>query len=140
MPPPTPSKPLRILMLHGFTQSGPLFRAKTRALEKHLAKAFPGGTTLVYPTGPLRLSVGDIPVYDNSAPPAPTDCSDLEAYAWCRGETTPGQPPRYLELDKGLERIAEHLRKDGPFDGIIGFSQGAAVAADVEISCMPAVF
>ncbi|KAG4415009.1 hypothetical protein IFR04_011830, partial [Cadophora malorum] len=32
---------LKILMLHGYTQSGPLFHAKTRALEKLLTKSFP---------------------------------------------------------------------------------------------------
>ncbi|KFY21985.1 hypothetical protein V493_06933, partial [Pseudogymnoascus sp. VKM F-4281 (FW-2241)] len=32
---------LKILMLHGYTQSGASFHAKTRALEKALDKAFP---------------------------------------------------------------------------------------------------
>ena len=68
----TPRK-LRILMLHGYTQSGPLFHAKTKALEKSLAKAFPaapapghlathpGGISLHYPTAPIKLSYADIP-------------------------------------------------------------------------------
>jgi hypothetical protein len=35
-------------MLHGYTQSGPLFQAKTGALRKTLQKAFPAGCDLVY--------------------------------------------------------------------------------------------
>ena len=68
-----PARKLRILMLHGYTQSGTLFHAKTKALEKSLAKAFPaapapghlathpGGISLHYPTAPIKLSYADIP-------------------------------------------------------------------------------
>ena len=37
----------------------------------------------------------------------------------------------YEGLDKSLDAIAEVIREEGPFDGIIGFSQGAALAAIV---------
>lgn len=33
--------------------------------------------------------------------------------------------------EKGLARIAECIRAEGPFDGVVGFSQGAAAAAMV---------
>lgn len=66
---------IQILMHHGFTQSGPLFHAKARALEKNLEEAFPpasankpvslpaypGNVELFYPTAPVRLSSADIP-------------------------------------------------------------------------------
>lgn len=55
------SAPVRILMLHGFTQSGDLFHHKTRALEKVLQKALPEGCELVYPTAPNRLKPSDLP-------------------------------------------------------------------------------
>ncbi|KAF2674889.1 dihydrofolate reductase-like protein [Microthyrium microscopicum] len=127
-PPPAPTKPLRILMLHGYTQSGPLFRAKTRALEKHLAKAFPSGASLVYPTAPHRLSPADIPVWDNSAP-APVSTEPLDCYAWwTRADTN---PPTYTGLAQGLARVAECLKTEGPFDGVVGFSQGGALAGMV---------
>ncbi|KAE8835319.1 hypothetical protein HRS9122_07589 [Pyrenophora teres f. teres] len=56
---PPPKRPIKILMLHGYTQSGPLFQAKTGALRKTLAKAFPAGIDLVYPTAPHRLTPAD---------------------------------------------------------------------------------
>ena len=34
-------------------------------------------------------------------------------------------------MDKGLEKIAESIRQEGPFDGVIGFSQGGAATAIV---------
>lgn len=136
-------------MLHGFTQSGDLFRAKTRALEKHLRKSFPlHDVSLVYPTGPLELkpdgiqddepasasASASVPASDesqknrddNNDKPPP----DIEAFAWWRRSDT-ADPPIYLGLDTGLEAVSRVLTQQGPFDGVIGFSQGAACAAIV---------
>lgn len=134
----TPTKPLKILMLHGYTQSGPLFRAKTRALEKNLQKAFPAGIALVYPTAPIKLHRADIPVWDNSSssststntPTAKDDDDDPDAWGWWRrkGET---EPYVYEGLETGCAKVAEVLVSDGPFDGVIGFSQGGALAGMV---------
>ena len=110
-------------MLHGYTQSGPLFHAKTRALEKHLQKAFPGAI-LSYPTGPLRLNPSDVPGFDASNG---TDAEDLDAHGWWRRSNT-ADPPEYVGLEDGLDTIAKVLAVQGPFDGVVGFSQGAAFA------------
>ncbi|KAJ5864702.1 Serine hydrolase FSH [Penicillium soppii] len=107
-PNPTARQPLKLLMLHGYTQSGSLFHAKSRALTKHIQKAFPlHEVTAIYPTGPLRLRPSEIPGYEPSSEGQP-DTDEIEAYA-----------------------VAETLKKDGPFDGVIGFSQGAAMAGMV---------
>ena len=117
--------PLRILMLHGYTQSGQLFHAKTKVLEKHLKKAFPS-VALSYPTGPMQLRPSDVPGFDSTA----TDPDDVEAYGWWRRSNT-SDPPEYTGIDKGLEVVSQVLESEGPFDGVIGFSQGAALAAMV---------
>ncbi|KAA8645688.1 hypothetical protein EYZ11_005255 [Aspergillus tanneri] len=125
--------PLKLLMLHGYTQSGNLFHAKSRALIKHITKSFPlHEVSTVYPTAPLRLNPADIPGYE---PPqeggdsnAVAEASD--AYGWFRRNNT-ADPPLYMGLEDGLDAVAKVLRDDGPFDGVIGFSQGAAMAAMV---------
>ncbi|GAD92243.1 dihydrofolate reductase [Paecilomyces variotii No. 5] len=123
----TPKQPLKILMLHGYTQSGTLFYNKTRALAKHLQKSFPfHDVSFSYPTGPLRLNPADIPGYDASS----DDQTEIEAYGWWRRSNT-SDPPEYLGLETGLDSVAKVLRTEGPFDGVIGFSQGAALAAMV---------
>ncbi|KAL3471318.1 serine hydrolase FSH [Aspergillus californicus] len=125
-----PRPPLRLLMLHGYTQSGPLFHAKSRALIKHITKAFPlHEIAAIYPTGPLRLDPADIPGY------TPSECSgdnneDKYSYGWYRRSNT-AEPPLYVGLEDGLDAIAKVLSEEGPFDGVIGFSQGAAMAAMV---------
>jgi fermentation-respiration switch protein FrsA (DUF1100 family) len=113
-------------MLHGYTQSGQLFRAKTRALEKHVQKVFPG-STLCYPTGPLRLKSSDVPGFDASNN---SHDEDVEAYGWWRRSNT-AEPPEYLGMETGFSEVAKTLTTEGPFDGIAGFSQGAALAAMV---------
>ncbi|KAF8859747.1 FSH1-domain-containing protein [Acephala macrosclerotiorum] len=137
--PSTPSRKLKILMLHGYTQNGPLFHAKTRALEKSLHKYFPatklsplyptypGGIQLLYPTAPIKLRPADIPGFDTStlegdASPEP------DAWGWWTRETGSGL---YNGLDEGLETIREAIKGVGGIDGVIGFSQGAGAAAFV---------
>ncbi|KAI9703225.1 MAG: hypothetical protein M1836_007790 [Candelina mexicana] len=136
-PNPSPKK-LKILMLHGYTQSGPLFHAKSRALEKTLQKAFPpsppanpsllfpGGLELIYPTAPLRLRLTDIPGYDSDNEVGVGE--EPDAWAWWRKNDHTGE---YEGIDQGLARIAEVLKSEGPFTGVIGFSQGGAAAGMV---------
>ena len=126
MPAPHSSQPLKILMLHGYTQSGPLFYVKTRALEKHLQKAFPG-SKMSYPTGPMQLKPSDVPGFD---PYTVSDSEEVEAYGWWRRSST-ADPPEYLGIEDGLSEVAEVLAIEGPFDGVAGFSQGGALAAMV---------
>jgi len=134
-----PARKLRILMLHGYTQSGTLFHAKTKALEKSLAKAFPaapapshlathpGGISLHYPTAPIKLSYADIPGADTSSN---ADDDQPEAYGWWRRKGS-AEPYTYEGIEQGLATVAETMAREGPFDGVIGFSQGGAAAGMV---------
>ncbi|KAK4157404.1 serine hydrolase FSH [Chaetomidium leptoderma] len=135
----TPKKQVRILMLHGYTQSGPLFRAKTRALEKLLAKALaPIGLvpSLLYPTGPNRLSVKDIPGYEPrdgcGGASAEDEDNMIDSWAWFRRDEATG---RYRFLEEGMRRLAEVVSEarvkvggEGFVDGVVGFSQGGCMA------------
>lgn len=139
---PSPKKPIKILMLHGFTQSGPLFHAKTRALEKNLQKAFPAGISLSYPTAPIQLFKSDIPNWDTVNDPDAADHPDKKAanggvddeqtdsYGWWKRKGS-AEPYTYDGMETGLAKVAEVLKTEGPFDGVIGFSQGGALAGMV---------
>ncbi|OOF98608.1 hypothetical protein ASPCADRAFT_504240 [Aspergillus carbonarius ITEM 5010] len=122
--------PLKLLCLHGYTQSGPLFHAKSRAVIKHLTKALlpTHAVTTTYPTGPIHLLPSDIPGYEPSS--SSTDETSTDSYGWFRRHSTLN-PPLYTDLSLGLETIAQTILTEGPFDGVIGFSQGAAMAAIV---------
>lgn len=131
------TKPIKILMLHGYTQSGPIFRTKTRALEKNLQKFFPQ-LSLHYITAPIRLHKADIPNWEDpnlssfSAEPADrqADEEELDSFGWWRRKGA-AEPYTYEGIEMGLECVAEALRQEGPFDGVIGFSQGGALSGMV---------
>lgn len=110
----------------GYTQSGSRFHDKTRALEKAIIKAFPS-STLHYPSGPMQLRPADIPGYATSSAQDSAE-DNTEYFAWWR-RTEP--PKAYRGMDEGLARIADTIRKEGPFDGAIGFSQGGAATGIV---------
>ncbi|KAM0798344.1 serine hydrolase FSH, partial [Usnea florida] len=143
--------PLKILMLHGYTQNPTLFRAKTRALEKALHKPFPAAH-LAYVPAPHRLARADIPGYNtttsNKVPSGKIvdekgeeEEEEEEALGWWRRKDYDimadgvGKEVRtevvYSGIEVGLAVVAECIRAEGPFDGVIGFSQGAALAAMV---------
>ncbi|EUC34963.1 hypothetical protein COCCADRAFT_92016 [Bipolaris zeicola 26-R-13] len=131
---PPPNRPIKILMLHGYTQSGPLFQAKTGALRKTLNKAFPKGIELVYPTGPIRLTPADFSLITGAVTErtsAPDADEELDAWAWWRKPNTNDGTYFFDGLDEGFAHIASILKEQGPFDGVIGFSQGAAATAMV---------
>lgn len=118
----------------GYTQSGPVFRAKTRALEKLLAKVLGPASilpVLFYPTGPNRLSPKDIPGFV-----PPTDGGDAgndeeeesDMWAWFRKDEHAGT---YRFLDEGMATVAAAIKEAGGVDGVVGFSQGGMMAAVV---------
>ncbi|KAG9259019.1 dihydrofolate reductase [Emericellopsis atlantica] len=132
---------VKILMIHGtsvpmpeintarYTQSGALFRAKTRALEKLLAKVLSPVSlhpTLIYPTGPNRLLPRDIPGF---VPKEDGDDDEQgDSWAWFRKDEASGQ---YRLFDKGMDTIATAIRESGGVDGVVGFSQGGFMAGAV---------
>lgn len=76
-----------------------------------------GTNELIYPTAPFPLV-------------SPSGTSELRdrhgAWTWFQSESVDGILPG---LDDSLALIASLLKESGPFDGIIGFSQGGALAA-----------
>ena len=123
-------------MLHGYTQSGPLFQAKTGALRKTLQKAFPAGIELVYPTAPMRITAADESFLEksnnNNDNAEEEEKEEIEAWGWWRRKGDPKQdqqPYIYDGVEQGLSFIGEILKTQGPFDGVIGFSQGGACTA-----------
>ncbi|KAJ5780490.1 hypothetical protein N7457_005650 [Penicillium paradoxum] len=137
-PNPTTSvrQPLKLLMLHGYTQSGTFFHAKSRALIKHIQKAFPlYDVSAIYLTAPIRLRPVDIPGQEASLEGTPID--EIESFGWWRRPATVEQP-LYTGIEEGFAAVARTLKEEGPFDGVIGFSQGAALAAMVTALLEPA--
>ncbi|KAJ7997399.1 hypothetical protein DPEC_G00228580 [Dallia pectoralis] len=122
--------PLRVLCVHGYRQSGVSFREKTGALRKLLKKH----AELVYMNAPHLVpltGVGHGQGQDIVAVPG----SDESPRGWWFSDTQARsfdarqQCQTSLGLEESVEAVRAAVKDMGPFDGVLGFSQGAAVVA-----------
>ena len=106
---------LKVLCLHGFTQNADKFKDKASQLTKKLNMDF------TWLSGPIKL---------------PVENDDARAW-WTYSDINTLEFDWNTIIDKNIEHVgfANTIRyiqdvfiKQGPFDGIMGFSQGATLA------------
>ena len=140
---------LRVLCLHGFTQNGETFRQRTGSIRKQLKKKI----DFVFIDAPHDAS-GAFGDDDASALGTAGDGVGPRAW-WLVGEnasasvaaaraaldgdddpstssTSPVRPVQSRQMrgwDDAAAAIAAAVESHGPFDGVLGFSQGASAAA-----------
>ncbi|KAM6242566.1 esterase OVCA2 [Porphyrio hochstetteri] len=115
-------RPLRLLGLHGYRQSGRRFRQRTGALRKALR----GRAELVLVNAPHPVPGGEGDG-DGDGDDPPRGWWFSRPGTFEAGEAAPA--PEGLE--EALSAVAAALVEHGPVDGLLGFSQGAALAAMV---------
>lgn len=143
----TPKK-LRILCLHGFRQNASSFKGRTASFVKKLKNI----AEFVYIDAPhqLRFIYQEKNTDDVSCTQPKPQCN--RKFAWfidpdsdvdTNGDAgtnweasgTRFDPRQYERQTGGFEKsyvyLKEFVAKEGPFDGVLGFSQGAAMAACV---------
>lgn len=99
----------RILCLHGMRTSGEILFKQTMALRNNTA---------------IQCDFIDAP-YEAEGPPdegVQTFYPDMDYFEWIKHSS--GQAEG---IDEGIELIIKHLTTKGPYDGVLGFSQGAAM-------------
>ena len=115
---------LKIGMLHGLYQNKSVFQQKTKLLREGL----PGGVDLVYFNGPQQvvppiLRKGGVTRVNKRKPGVPESCE-------FRGWWDPSKSNNDIALDTThLLKCVKNQLCPAPLDGLIGFSQGAALAA-----------
>ncbi|KAK1440299.1 hypothetical protein QVD17_06124 [Tagetes erecta] len=137
------SKKLRILCLHGFRQNASSFKGRTASLAKKLKNM----VEFVYVDAPHQLQF----IYQNQEigeTKLPPNKVCNRKFAWFIDPSTdkntslnweiaqtPFDSLQYQKQTSGYDESVTYLKeftaKNGPFDGILGFSQGAAMAACV---------
>ncbi|KAG9943785.1 hypothetical protein KCU85_g8441, partial [Aureobasidium melanogenum] len=130
-------RPLRVLMLHGFAQNSRQFEQKTAFIRDNLLRATHTAPSskardiqFTFVNAPFSLKQGALPLIDLDGAKQQDKSAQLDAYTWWH--LTGRTPPfLYNGLDVSLSLIAETICAQGSFDGIIGFSQGAALATMV---------
>ena len=112
----------RILALHGKTQTAESFSKKIGGARRKLAREF----DLTFLDGPIDLE--EVAVL----PPA----TGASGKAWFLREPLEGKPGefRYLQLAEAMKYVTDYASMNGPFDGLMGFSQGGTLAAALAAS------
>ncbi|CAI8603559.1 unnamed protein product [Vicia faba] len=146
------SRKLRILCLHGFRQNASSFKGRTASLTKKLKKIAefvfidaPHEVPFIYQSPvPVPHVNGASSSLAASPPPPFENCK--KKFAWFVSPNFDGSsgvdwkvadgpfdPLQYQQQTDGYDISISHLEnvfsKEGPFDGILGFSQGAAMTA-----------
>ncbi|OQR84455.1 hypothetical protein ACHHYP_13368 [Achlya hypogyna] len=103
---------VRLLCLHGMYQRSCTFRAKTAHLGGR-------GLELAFLDGPVNL----VPKVVAASSKHVVDTAGFKAW-W-----DPAVPLTMEDRDAVLAYVGDALSHDGPFDGVLGFSQGAVVAS-----------
>ncbi|KAG7224585.1 hypothetical protein INR49_011338 [Caranx melampygus] len=124
--------PLRVLCIHGYRQNGGSFREKTGALRKLLKKQ----VELVYLSAPhsvQQTSSQEAPEKDKSSGPGSGGEEDPRGWWFsdvqARSFSAQQQCEESLGIEESVTVVREAVKAQGPFDGILGFSQGAAFVA-----------
>ncbi|CAI4052167.1 hypothetical protein SKDZ_15G4160 [Saccharomyces kudriavzevii ZP591] len=117
----------KVLMLHGFVQSDKIFSAKTGGLRKNLKKL---GYDLHYPCAPhsidkKALFQSEAEKGRDAAKEFNTSATLDEVYGWFFRKPDSSNS---FEIDqKVFNYLHNYVLENGPFDGVIGFSQGAGL-------------
>ncbi|ENN72434.1 hypothetical protein YQE_10925, partial [Dendroctonus ponderosae] len=122
--PETIAEKLTILCLHGYRQNGDVFRAKTGSFRKIVHK----WAQFTYITAPHKVILVDN--LDALSDPDIGQSKDEEQYGWFfnRDDKTyrgirEGGPA--IGFEESVDLVEDIFEKEGPFDGVLGFSQGA---------------
>lgn len=109
----------KILFLHGFAQNPDEIASKCRQLRHFVPAEFS------FPAAAIKLMS-----YDGDMSDRARDIDGSTArYAW--NLPTEDMSTNLINLEMTLARLVPLLEQQGPFDGIMGFSQGAAVASAI---------
>ncbi|SCV03319.1 LAME_0H09472g1_1 [Lachancea meyersii CBS 8951] len=113
----------KLLFLHGFLQNAKVFSEKSSGIRKLLKKA---NVQCDYIDGPTTLEKKDLPFELDDEKWQATVDAQLNKSWFYHSEIS-----KELDLTQAIQAVSDHIKSEGPYDGIVGFSQGAAVAAIV---------
>ena len=135
MPVDTRAVPIRVLMLHGFTQSGQIFEFKTRRLTQRLSKTLceryrtrEENVRFIYADGPFSLQNSDEAKWGEGE----VGVAGAGTLGWWRNLDITEQ---YKGIETSLSLLASLVKTHGPFTGVVGFSQGATLGAMFTSCC-----
>jgi pimeloyl-ACP methyl ester carboxylesterase len=115
----------KILALHGYAMNSDWFRQWLTAIETSLA----GRAVLDYPRAPIECPEAEVRAMMSRFQAVAPEARIGTGLNWCWFRATDDKPPRYIGLGDTLTWLQRYCDEHGPFDGVLGWSQGAVMAA-----------
>eukprot|EP01118_Nematostelium_gracile_P017504 TRINITY_DN749_c0_g1_i2.p1 TRINITY_DN749_c0_g1~~TRINITY_DN749_c0_g1_i2.p1 ORF type:complete len:226 (+),score=62.19 TRINITY_DN749_c0_g1_i2:51-728(+) len=112
---------LRVLVLHGYFQSGSMMEAKTGSFRK-IIKTIAKNAEFVFINAPHRID----PETDYVHPGEPIE---EDVYKWWKTDSNWLITKEYVGVEQSIKHIQQIFREKGPFDGVLGFSQGGVLTS-----------
>ncbi|KAJ1982518.1 DEAH-box ATP-dependent RNA helicase prp22 [Dimargaris xerosporica] len=119
---------LRILCLHGYTQNATVFRAKTGSFRKAIQSV----ADLTYVSAPHQVQLPDPSSVEERRTMSLATPEAGAQLCWFR-VSEDARGCHLYGLQESLNFVKQILENEGPFDGIMGFSQGAAMASVIAL-------
>ncbi|CCD24481.1 putative serine hydrolase NDAI_0D01670 [Naumovozyma dairenensis CBS 421] len=110
----------KLLFLHGFLQNGKVFSEKSSGIRKLLKKA---NIQCDYIDGPVSLEKKDLPFETDEERWKATVDAQMNKSWFYHSEIS-----KELDLTDAINTVTSYIKENGPYDGIVGFSQGAALS------------
>lgn len=110
----------KLLFLQGFLQNAKVFSEKSSGIRKLLKKA---NVQCDYIDAPVILQKKDLPFeMDDEKWEATLEAQVNKAWFYH------SEISKELDISEGIKTVVDHIKENGPYDGIVGFSQGAALS------------
>lgn len=92
-------------------------------MRKALSKI---GYETVYLTAPVKVDTADLPFEPTTLGGESSNAAAVDSFRswWPANE----QKPEYYTIDQALDSVRQSVQENGPYDGVLGFSQGAGFA------------
>ena len=113
---------LRVLVLHGFASNGTAYAKRLGALRNACRDV----AELFFPMGPHHVQALPSESNPEPGPVDPTLPLDKQPRGWWVRED---DSDRYVGWEASAAELRKYCAEHGPFDGVLGFSQGASVAS-----------
>ncbi|WFD36429.1 dihydrofolate reductase [Malassezia cuniculi] len=114
----------KVLVLHGYASNGPAFSKRLAALRNACRDV----ADFYFPVGPHHVQALPSATNPEPGPIDPTLPIEKQPRAWWVREDN---SENYVGWNESVAELREYFAAHGPFDGILGFSQGASVSSTV---------
>lgn len=115
----------KILCLHGYSMSSDWLREWCVPLQQALADE----AEFLYPQGPIECPEAEVRATTARFNMAMPESRIGPGLNWCWYRASDERPPVYHGIEATLDWLAGLFRREGPINGILGWSQGAVMTA-----------